>query len=227
MLIKRIKARNFKTYLNLDLDISVHQDRPIILIGGVNGGGKTTLFESIYGALYGLRIITAKQFRELLNAGATGKEDEKIELELHFSGKVLNEEQQYVLTRTYALNPSGNPVESVKLNMSGTIFVYGTATPPAQRAEQEAQVNKIIKANLPQELSRYFLFDAMEAGSLLKEDQLNRVIKENIENVMGFNKYLQLAKSSESLYQTMTAQRLQVENEKKEYLELLEQRKLE
>jgi DNA sulfur modification protein DndD len=55
-------------------------------------------------------------------------------------------------------------------------------------------VNKIIKANLPQELSRYFLFDAMEAGNLLKEDQLNRVIKENIENVMGFNKYMVMAK---------------------------------
>lgn len=225
MLIKRIKAKNFKTYLNLDLDISVEQDKPIILIGGANGGGKTTLFESIYGALYGLHINSPKQFKELLNAGALGKEDEKILLELHFTGKVLNEEQQYVLTRTYILNPSGNPVESVKLNMNGTIFAYGTATPPAQRAEQEAQVNKIIKANLPQELSRYFLFDAMEAGNLLKEDQLNRVIKENIENVMGFNKYMQLAKTSETLYQQYTAQRLQVENEKQEYLQLLEQKK--
>ncbi len=225
MLIKKIKAKNFKTYLNLDLDISVEQDKPIILIGGANGGGKTTLFESIYGALYGLQIHNSRQFKELLNAGAIGKEDEKIMLELHFTGKVLNEEQQYILTRTYLLNPSGNPVESVKLNMNGTIFMYGTATPPAQRADQESQVNKIIKANLPQELSRYFLFDAMEAGNLLKEDQLNRVIRENIENVMGFNKYMQMSKSAETLFQTYTAQRLDIENEKNEYLELVEQKK--
>ena len=225
MLIKRIKAKNFKTYLHLDLDISVEQDKPIILIGGANGGGKTTLFEAIYGALYGLNIHSAKQFKELLNAGSLGHEDEKIMLELHFTGKVLNEEQQYVLTRTYMLNPSVLPVEAVKLNMNGTIFSYGTATPPVQRAEQEAEVNKIIKANLPQELSRYFLFDAMEAGNLLKEDQLNRVIKENIENVMGFNKYMVMAKSAESLYQEYTAQRLQVENEKQEYLQLIEQKK--
>lgn len=224
MLIKRIKAKNFKTYLNLDMDISVEQDKPIILIGGANGGGKTTLFESIYGALYGLNIHSAKQFKELLNAGSLGQEEEKIILELHFTGKVLNEVQHYVLTRTYVLNPSNMPVENVKLNMNGTIFSYGTATPPAQRADQEAQVNKIIKANLPQELSRYFLFDAMEAGNLLKEDQLNRVIKENIENVMGFNKYMQMAKGSETLFQAYTAQRLQVENEKQEYLQLVEQK---
>lgn len=225
MIIKRIKADNFKTYLKLDLDITVDPEKPIILIGGKNGGGKTTLFEAIYGALYGLNITTPKHFRELLNAGALGKSDEKIILELHFAGKVLNEEQQYVLTRTYALNPNQLPVENVRLNMNGTIFSFGTATPPAQRAVQEAEVNKIIKANLPQELSRYFLFDAMEAGKLLKEDQLNKVIKENIENVMGFNKFLQLASVSESLYQHYTAQRLQVENEKEEYLELLELKK--
>lgn len=225
MLIKRIKAKNFKTYLNLDLDIAVEQDKPIILIGGVNGGGKTTFFEAIYGALYGLNLHTARQFKELLNAGSLGKQDEKIELELHFTGKVLNEDQHYVLTRSYILNTMDQPVESVKLNMNGSIFNYGTATPPAQRAEQEAQVNKIIKANLPQELSRYFLFDAMEAGSLLKEDQLNRVIKENIENVMGFNKYMTLAKSSESLFQAYTAQRLQIENEKLEYLTLVSDKK--
>lgn len=225
MLIKKIKARNFKTYLYLDLDISVDEEKPIILIGGANGGGKTTLFEAIYGALYGLQLKNAGHFKQLLNAGAYGEEEEKIMLELHFSGKVLNETQQYVLTRTYMINPAGLPVESVRLNMNGTIFQYGTATAPTQKAEQEAQVNKIIKANLPQELSRYFLFDAMEAGNLLKADQLNRVIKENIENVMGFNKYLQMAKTSEGLHQAWTAQRIQVENEKKEYLELLDKKK--
>ncbi len=226
MLIKRIRATNFKTYRSLDLDLSVAPgDRPIILIGGANGGGKTTLFEAIYGALYGLAIPSAIRFRELLNAGDTSQKDPKISLEIQFSGQVLNQTQQYVLTRTYALNTEQKPVESVKLNMDGSIFQYGTATPPAQRVEQQRQVDKIIKANLPQELSRYFLFDAMEAGNLLKEDQLNRVIRENIENVMGFDKYLRLARASESVTQEWTAQRLRVEKEKEEYLKLVNQKR--
>ena len=69
MLIQRIKISNFKTYLSLDLDLTVDDDRPIILIGGSNGGGKTTLFEAISGALYGLKIESKEHFMELLNQG--------------------------------------------------------------------------------------------------------------------------------------------------------------
>ena len=70
MLIQRIKISNYKTYLSLDLDLTVDDDRPIILIGGANGGGKTTLFEAISGALYGLKIEKKEHFMELLNQGA-------------------------------------------------------------------------------------------------------------------------------------------------------------
>ena len=62
MIIQRIKIRNYKTYLSLDLDLSVNDERSIVLIGGQNGGGKTTLFEAICGVLYGLKIQNRDQF---------------------------------------------------------------------------------------------------------------------------------------------------------------------
>ena len=224
MIIKRIKAINYKTYLNLDLDLSVERERPIILIGGNNGGGKTTLFEAICGALYGLRIKNKQHFYELLNNGAFNQVEHKIELELTFVGLVLGAEQKYVLKRTYVLNPSEKPVESVSLNMNGNMFVYGTATPPAQRAKSEQQVNKIIKANLPQELSQYFLFDAMQSSKLLEENVFAQIIRDNIENVMGFNKYIQLKKASEKLLQEWTVQRMNAQKEIEEYESLCKEK---
>lgn len=217
MIIKNIKIKNYKTYLSLDLDLSVKADRPIILIGGMNGGGKTTLFEAICGALYGLKIKDKAHFYELLNNGAIGKVAPEIYLELSFEGMVLGQNQKYVLRRVYKLNPSDKPVESVMLNMNGNQFVYGTAMPLAQRAESEQQVNKIIKANLPQELSKYFLFDAMQSSELLKENVFAQIIKDNIQNVMGFNKYLQLKNASEHIQQEWAARRLEAQKEAEEY----------
>lgn len=224
MIIKRIKTKNYKTYLSLDLDLSVKPDQPIILIGGMNGGGKTTLFEAICGALYGLKIKNKAHFQELLNNGAIGKVEPTIVLELTFEGMVLGRMQEYLLRRTYKLNPADKPVENVLLNMDGTPFSYGTATPPQQRAINEQQVNKIIKANLPQELSKYFLFDAMQSSELLKENVFAQIIKDNIQNVMGFNKYLQMKNAAKHQQQEWAARRLEAQKEAEEYNGLCEQR---
>lgn len=220
MLIQRVKISNYKTYLSLDLDLSVDDERPIILIGGGNGGGKTTLFEAISGALYGLKIDNAEHFNELLNQGALDSVPPVIELQITFVGKVLGQTQKYILKRTYRLNPQGRPLESVSLNMNGNIFVYGTMSAPKDRAISEQQVNKIIKANLPQELSQYFLFDAMQSGELLKKNVFAQTIRDNFEKVLGFQKYLQLKRASERLLQEWSQARLQAEQEQKEYNEL-------
>jgi len=148
----------------------------------------------------------------------------KIELEITFEGRVLSQTMNYILKRTYIMNDQGKPMESVSLNMNGSIFVYGLATPARQRAESEQQVNKIIKANLPQELSQYFLFDAMQAGNLIKDDVFSRIIKDNIQNVMGFNKYLQLRRVAEAIQQNYAAQRMKEEEKRKQYERLCQEK---
>ena len=224
MLIQRIKISNFKTYLSLDLDLTVDDDRPIILIGGSNGGGKTTLFEAISGALYGLKIESKEHFMELLNQGAVNKVKPEISLQITFVGKVLGQQQKYILKRNYILNPQGRPLESVSLNMNGNMYVYGTMTAPKERVRAEQEISKIIKANLPQELSQYFLFDAMQSSELLKKNVFQQTIRDNFENVLGFKKYLQLKRAAEKLQQEWAEQRLEAEKEAKEYSSLCNQK---
>ena len=224
MLIQRIKISNYKTYLSLDLDLTVDDDRPIILIGGANGGGKTTLFEAISGALYGLKIENKEHFMELLNQGALNTAKPEISLQITFVGKVLGQQQKYILKRVYQLNPQGKPLESVSLNMNGNMYVYGTMTAHKDRVKAEQEINKIIKANLPQELSQYFLFDAMQSSELLKKNVFAQTIRDNFENVLGFKKYLQLKRAAEKLQQEWAQQRLEAEKEAQEYNELCAQK---
>lgn len=222
MKIKRIYAENYKTYKSLDLDLEVTKERPIILIGGGNGCGKTTLFDAIYHALYGLEVKNARQFEELFNAGekiSTGMKGKKIILRVDFSGYVLNKEEQYRLERSYMLSED-RVLESVRLFMGGTTFTYGTGSTAAQRSTNEEIVNKIIAANLPKELSSYFLFDAMKTSDLLKEEQINKLIEKNINSVMGFNKYSRLRKGAEVMLDEKKAERLENENQRKEYANL-------
>ena len=226
MKIRRIYAENYKTYSKLDLNLEVTDDRPIILIGGANGCGKTTLFDAIYSALYGLEIKNKRQFEEIFNAGVKNEEgmDRKnIVLEVTFTGVVLGKTTPYKLKRSYTLM-DGSVRESVELNMDGNRFVYGSGSTAAQRNTNEEIVNKIIAANLPRELSNYFLFDAMKTSELVKEEQINKLIMKNINSVMGFNKYSRLRSMSEALLAEKKAAKLENEMQRKDYENLQRQK---
>ena len=231
MKIKRIYAENYKTYRKLDLNLEVTSDRPIILIGGGNGCGKTTLFDAIYHALYGLEIKSVKHFEELFNAGVMvenkGFGNSQIVLQIDFTGMVLAKEEQYRLKRAYMVL-NDRVVESVTLSMGGNNFVYGSGSSQSDRAQNEEVVNKIITANLPAELSNYFLFDAMKTSELVKEEQINKLIMNNINSVMGFSKYSQMRKAADTLLSEKKAERMENENQRKEYGRLVaEKQKLE
>ena len=54
MLLERITLQNFGIYKDENIfDLTSTKEKPIILCGGQNGGGKTTLFDSVMLCLYG------------------------------------------------------------------------------------------------------------------------------------------------------------------------------
>ncbi|MBP5344731.1 MAG: AAA family ATPase [Bacteroidales bacterium] len=227
MKLLRIKATNYKTYKELDLDLNVTNDRPIILVGGANGCGKTTLFDAIYHALYGLEIKNKRQFEEIFNSGTyneIGMEGQVIELEIEFSGKVLTSEMKYKLNRQYKLHDNERVLERVQLDMAGNRYMYGSGSTARDKAVNEEAINKLIAANLPAELSNYFLFDAMKTSDLVKEEQINKLIMKNINSVMGFSKYEQLRAIAQQMLDEKKAERLQNESLRNEYQGLLEQK---
>lgn len=223
MKLKHIHIENYKTYRELDLSLEVGSARPIILVGGMNGCGKTTLFDAIYHALYGLEIHNERQFEELFNAGKqleVGLEDQKIVLELSFIGKVNGKDADYKMRRSYMLL-KGKIKEVITLDMEGLQFTCGSGRKKSDNAIAQGQINNLIAGNLPAELSNYFLFDAMKTSELVKEGQINTLILENIKSVMGFNKYHSMYNMAKALLEERTAERMENEKLKEEYIECI------
>ena len=60
MVIKKLILNNFGVYAGRNVFDFVHQ-KPIVLIGGMNGRGKTTFLEAILLALYGSNSVAFKE----------------------------------------------------------------------------------------------------------------------------------------------------------------------
>lgn len=220
MRIKQIDISNYKTYRELHLDLTLLPDRPLIVIGGGNGCGKTTLFQAIRGALYGLSIRTQDDYTQLLNSSAgRGDAAGPITLRLTFDGRIGNKLFDYVLTRTYSLNGDGRPVEVTRLGIGGTIDRYESCGGQINKEgyASKQRIDGIIKANLPEAVSSYFLFDAQQTRDQLEAGAFGQMIRDNIDNVLGFSKFRDLEKWSQQVKEEQTARRLKAEEECKQY----------
>ena len=64
MILDSVIIENFGAYAGRqEADVSPKEGKPIILFGGLNGGGKTTLLDAIQLALYGPKARTSNRGR--------------------------------------------------------------------------------------------------------------------------------------------------------------------
>ncbi|MET8881167.1 MULTISPECIES: DNA sulfur modification protein DndD [Streptomyces] len=168
------------------LDLRVKPKRPIILIGGLNGCGKTTLLDAIQLVLYGPRARCSGRgsrayetyLRESINRGADSAKGAALRLE--FSITVEGRSRTYEVDRAWALIG-----KNVRENLAVSIDGRYDATISENWAEHVEEI-------LPLEVASLFFFDGEKVEQLADPERAAGVIEAAVHSLLGVRAVEQL-----------------------------------
>ncbi|MBD2250745.1 DNA sulfur modification protein DndD [Nostoc parmelioides] len=185
MIFLELVLQNFGPYsgrqvINLD-PRSEENHHPIILLGGMNGGGKTTLMDSIRLALYGQRAQCSTRgnlsYSDFLTqcVNSQANPTEKTRVELLFEHIEDDKPIKYRIVRTWEKNPKDGKDALGILGDDDTWPV-------------DSLVNiwdDYIENLLPLGISNLFLFDGEQVKELAEQDTPPQIVIEAIRGLLG------------------------------------------
>lgn len=181
MLFQTLTLQNFGPYYGEQtLDLTPSLSQPIILIGGLNGGGKTTLMDALRLVLYGQRAQCSTRgnlaYADFLNQSRNRlAQDQPTQLQLILSHTLNNAPQptQFTIRRTWVALPK---------NGRDTLEVLQNGEPDAALTEGW---DERIEALLPLGISNLFLFDGEQVKDLAEQDTLPPSVIQAIRALLG------------------------------------------
>ena len=176
MIIKRLTIDRFGVYAGQNL-FAFSNRRPIVLIGGMNGHGKTTFLAAILLALYGensaaYRESSYRSYRSYLRAYVNrndGNTSAAVELEFQ-----MNESTNY----TYRIRRAWTAAAK---GCDETVSVWENGTYSDFLTKNWAM---FVETILPSALARFFFFDGEKIAELAT-DANHAQMKESIRSMLG------------------------------------------
>lgn len=178
MIIKRLTLNNFGVYAGQN-SFEFTSDKPIVLVGGMNGRGKTTFLEAILLALYGSNSIAYKEsnystygkyLRSYINKSSWSQQA-SVELEFVMSESTGRE---YVINRKWD-SFSRRTAETITVKENGQYSEFLTKN-----------WAMFIENILPSALSSFYFFDGEKIAELAVDDT-NVQMKESIRSMLGIS----------------------------------------
>lgn len=168
------------------LDLRVKPKRPIVLIGGLNGCGKTTLLDAIQLVLYGPRARCSGRgnrsydtyLRESINRAADPQRG--AELRLEFSITVEGRPRTYEVARTWFARG-----KQVRESLAVTVDGRHDDTISETWAEHVEEI-------LPLEVASLFFFDGEKVEQLADPERAADVIEAAVQSLLGVRAVEQL-----------------------------------
>lgn len=179
MKIRRLTMHNFGVYAATNTFDFVG-DKPIVLIGGLNGRGKTTFLEAVLLSLYGANSFAYKEssfksYGQYLKS-FVNRSDGTLSsfLELEFQMNEIDSDI-YMIRREWDNKPQKRTRELLYVEKNGVKSEFLTENWPM-----------FIEDILPSALSNFFFFDG-EKIAKLAVDNTNDQLKESIRAMLGIS----------------------------------------
>lgn len=191
MWISRIALRNFKSYRNQVFEFPQPADgRNLVLVGGVNGYGKTTLLEAIYIGLYGEEAVNhraldraglkARGYGHFLETAlykhAIGSGDDRMEVVIELTRP---DKGCLRLTRKWFFT-SGGKYDNQRL----TLETRGSESLAWTPLKEDMLPDLLSIYAIPPWLAPFFFFDGEKIAALADEDRTGWILS-GLENLMG------------------------------------------
>jgi len=186
MFIKSITIYNFKNYKNkytFDLMSNPSENKNIVLIGGENGTGKTSILEAINLCLYGHNItglsISKRKYRDYIRS-LKNKYSKDQMFFINIELKIDESLTSYILTikRVWELDEN-NFNERLYINRDGN---------PLEIIPSEYWQDYLLSL-IPPYISQYFFFDGEKVREMASGNVAERVLKDSIKEIIGLNLY--------------------------------------
>lgn len=183
MLLERLTIENYGVYEGKsEFDLSSTVEKPIVLIGGFNGAGKTTIFESLMIALYGKtyfgRRTTKKDYMEFVAGrlhrhGKMHTNSASVELSFRFYHRGRDDE--YTVNRSW-IRDGASVSESLLIRKNGE---------PMNDVD-ESQWQSFIESMIPIGIARLFFFDGEKIVRMAEwSNSDNDEIKSSLDMLLG------------------------------------------
>lgn len=178
MIIKELKLYNFGVYAG-DNVFTFSSNKPVVLVGGMNGRGKTTFLEAILLSLYGQNSFAYQEskfksygqyLKSYINM-SDGTNEASVEL---FFSLDSSEMENYRIKRSW----NGN-----SQRIREDIVVYKNGELSSFLTENWLM---FIENILPSRLSNFFFFDGEKIAELAVEDTDSQM-KESIRSLLGIS----------------------------------------
>jgi DNA sulfur modification protein DndD len=183
MLFRELVLENFGSYLGKNtlnlLPDSSAESRPIILIGGMNGGGKTTIMDAMRLALYGARAQCSTRgnlsYGDFLHQCVSRQTPltEKARIELAFQVAEEDELREIRIVRYWERNPKeGKDTLGILVNDWADKTLLNTW-------------DEYIENLLPLGISNLFLFDGEQVKELAEQETPPVGVFDAIQSLLG------------------------------------------